>query len=202
MPIKGWLYDAVMAPFERLAFARRRRALLRDLRGRVLEIGVGTGMNLPAYEDGAVVIAVDPQLPLIRHARRRQVKPQQLVCARAEALPFREGSFGAAVGTLVLCSVDDPEGGLAELGRVLEPAGVLRVIEHVRWDRHPLAARLQDWLTPIWRVLADGCRLNRSTEALIRGAGFQIEWRRQDVDGLLLEIHARAQDGVRTPAPQ
>lgn len=163
----------------------------------MLEIGVGTGMNLPAYEYGALVIAVDRQLNLCRYARRRRARNQQLVCARAEALPFRDGSFGAAVGTLVFCSVDDPEGGLAELRRVLEPGGALRVIEHVRWDRHPLAARLQDWLTPVWRVIADGCRLNRPTESLIRDAGFRVQRCRQDVDGLLLEIHARVDDGER-----
>lgn len=199
---KGWLYDIVMAPLERFGFARRRRALLRDLRGRVLEIGVGTGMNLPAYEDGTVVIAVDRQLSLIRHARRRRAAHQQLVVARAEALPFRAGSFGAAVGTLVFCSLDEPEAGLAELRRVLAPGGVLRVIEHVRWDRHPLAARLQDWLTPAWRVIADGCRLNRPTESLIRGAGFRVERRRHDVDGLLLEIHARSDDGGPARPPE
>jgi ubiquinone/menaquinone biosynthesis C-methylase UbiE len=202
MPLKGWLYDIVMAPLERLGFARRRRALLRDLRGRVLEIGVGTGMNLPAYENGANVIGVDRQLSLIRRARRRRAKGQQLVVARAEALPFRDGSFTAAVGTLVFCSLDDPEAGLAELRRVLAPGGVLRVIEHVRWDRHPHAARLQDRLAPVWRVIADGCRLNRRTESLIRDAGFRVERTRHDVDGLLLELHARSGDTGAAQRPE
>lgn len=197
MPIKGWLYDFVMAPFERLAFGRRRRALLHDLRCRVLEIGVGTGLNLPRYDGAASVVAVDRQLPLIRHASRRRANRQSLVCARAEALPFRDGSFEAAVGTLVFCSLDDPELGLAELRRVLVPGGVLRVIEHVRWERHPIVARAQDWFTPAWRLIADGCRLNRPTEKLIRNAGFRIDRRRENVDGLLLEIHARTRESQR-----
>ncbi len=197
MPIKGWLYDFVMAPFERLAFGRRRLALLHDLRCRVLEIGVGTGLNLPKYENGVVVVAMDRQLSLIRHAHRRQADRQLLVCARAEALPFRDGSFEAAVGTLVFCSLDDPELGLAELRRVLVPGGVLRVIEHVRWERHPIVARAQDWLTPAWRLIADGCHLNRPTEKLIRNAGFRIDRRRENADGLLLEIHARTRESQR-----
>ncbi len=106
------------------------------------------------------------------------------------------------MGTLVFCSLDDPEAGLAELRRVLAPGGVLRVIEHVRWDRHPIGARLQDWLTPAWRVIADGCRLNRPTESLIRGAGFRVERSRHDVDGLLLEIHARSGEGRPARPPE
>lgn len=195
--MKGWLYSAVMAPAERLGFARRRRSLLKGLQGAVLEIGVGTGLNLPEYGGAARVVAVDRQLSLIRHARRRQADEQRLVCARAEALPFRDGSFGAAVGTLVFCSLDDPGLGLSELRRVLVPEGELRVIEHVRWDRHPLVARAQDWLTPAWKLIADGCRLNRPTEKLIRNAGFRVDRRRESVDGLLLEIHARAQEWQR-----
>jgi ubiquinone/menaquinone biosynthesis C-methylase UbiE len=187
----GWLYDLFMAPAERLGFAGRRRDLLHGLRGLVLEIGAGTGLNLPHYGPGPTVIAVDPKLSLIRHALRRRRPGQYLVCARAEALPFPDATFQAAAGTLVFCTVGDPERGLGELRRVLEPEAELRLIEHVRWERRPALARLQDWLTPAWKAISDGCHLNRATEKLIEQAGFEIERRREDFSGVFVEIHAR-----------
>lgn len=189
--VSGWLYDVFMAPAERLGFAGRRRGLLQGLRGRVLEIGVGTGLNLPQYGTEPSVIAVDPKISLIRYARRRQRRGQCLVCARAEALPFRDATFQAAAGTLVFCTVGDPGKGLAELRRVLEPDAELRLIEHVRWERRPIMARLQDWLTPAWRAISDGCHLNRATEKLIEQAGFKIERRREDFGGVFVEVRAR-----------
>lgn len=189
--LSGWLYDLFMAPGERLGFARRRRDLLHSLHGRVLEIGSGTGLNFPQYGSSPTVIAVDPKMSHIRYARRRQRPGQQLVCAQAEALPFRDATFQAAVGTLVFCTVGDPEKGLVELRRVLEPEAELRLIEHVRWERRPALARLQDWLTPAWKVISHGCHLNRATERLIERAGFKIERRREDFDGIFVEVRAR-----------
>lgn len=187
----GWLYDVFMAPAERLGLASRRRDLLHGLRGLVLEIGAGTGLNLPHYGPGPTVIAVDPKMSHIRYARRRQRRGQYLVCARAEALQFRDATFQAAAGTLVFCTVGDPGKGLAELRRVLEPEAELRLIEHVRWERRPTMARLQDWLTPAWKAISDGCHLNRATEKLIEQAGFEIERRREDFGGVFVELHAR-----------
>ncbi|UCC49457.1 MAG: class I SAM-dependent methyltransferase [Gemmatimonadota bacterium] len=187
----GWLYDVFMAPAERLGLASRRRDLLHGLRGLVLEIGAGTGLNLPHYGPGPTVIAVDPKMSHIRYARRRQRRGQYLVCARAEALPFRDATFQAAAGTLVFCTVGDPGKGLAELRRVLEPEAELRLIEHVRWERRPTMARLQDWLTPAWKTISDGCHLNRATEKLIEQAGFEIKRRREDFGGVFVELHAR-----------
>ena len=189
--LSGCLYDLFMLPGERLGFTRRRRDLVHELRGRVLEVGSGTGLNFPQYGSSATVIAVDPKISHIRYARRRRRLGLHQVCARAEALPFRDATFQAAVGTLVFCTVTDPERGLGELRRVLEPEAELRLIEHVRWERRPALARLQDWLTPAWKVISSGCHLNRATERMIERAGFKIERRREDFDGIFVEVHAR-----------
>lgn len=189
--MNGLLYDLVMAPLERLGFGGRRRELLSGLRGSILELGTGTGLNLPAYPERTWVVATDPQRSLLRRARRRRRSGQRLVCARAEELPFRDGSFDAVIATLVFCTVAEPGSGLGEAARVLKREGELRLIEHVRWKRRRALARLQDWLTPAWRRVADGCHLNRDTESLVSGAGFRVTHRREDIDGLLLEIRAR-----------
>lgn len=130
--------------------------------------------------------------PLERFGLARRCRAdQRLVCARAEALPFRDATFRAVVGSFVFCTVQDPQRGLAEARRVLAPGGELRLFEHVRWDRHPRLARLQDLLTPAWRIAADGCHLNRDIGALLERAGFRITGRREDADGLVVELFAR-----------
>lgn len=189
--MNGFLYDLVMAPLERLGFRDRRRALSSGLNGSILELGAGTGLNLPGYSERAWVVATDPQRSLLGRAWRRRRSGQYLVRARAEALPFRDGSFDAVVGTLVFCTVAEPGMGLGEAARVLRRDGELRLIEHVRWKRRPLLAGLQDRLTPAWRRVADGCHLNRDTESLVRRAGFRVTHRREDIGGLLLELRAR-----------
>jgi ubiquinone/menaquinone biosynthesis C-methylase UbiE len=188
---KGVVYDLVMAPLERLGLARRRGAFLAGLEGPVLELGAGTGLNLPRYSSSAAVIAIDPQLSMLEKAKGRRRAGQCLVCARAEALPFPEAVFPAVAGSFVFCTVQDPLRGLAEARRVLAPEGELRLLEHVRWDRHPRLARLQDFLTPTWRIAADGCHLNRDIGALLERAGFRITRRRDDADGLVVELSAR-----------
>lgn len=167
-----WLYDAGMAVYDRLGFRRWREWLARGARGRVLEVGCGTGRNLPLYR-GTVVVAVDPELDALRAARRR-APGVPLVVARAEALPFRDGAFDTVVSGLVFCSVHDPRGGLAEVRRVLASEGALRMVEHVR-SEGPLAARVQDLLQPAWTAVAGGCHPNRDTERTVTEAGFRIE---------------------------
>lgn len=191
MSAKGILYDLVMAPLERLGLRDRRRRLLAGVSGRVLEVGVGTGLNLPSYPADAWIVASDPQLSLLRRARRRRRPAQQLVCARAEALPFPDGGFDAVVGSFVFCTIADPARGLDEVGRVLAADGELRLFEHVRWSGYPWRVRLQDAFTPAWRLIADGCHLNRDTVALVESAGFRVIRRRDDLDGLIVELSAR-----------
>lgn len=188
---KGVIYDLVMSPLEGVGLARRRQTFLAGVQGPVLELGAGTGLNLPRYSGSPAVIAVDPQLSMLEKAKGRRRAGQCLVCARAEALPFRDATFPAVVGSFVFCTVQDPLGGLEEAHRVVASDGELRLFEHVRWDRHPWLARLQDVLTPAWRIAADGCHLNRDIAGLLERAGFRVTARREDADGLVLELSAR-----------
>jgi ubiquinone/menaquinone biosynthesis C-methylase UbiE len=152
---------------------RWRRWLVAGARGRTLDLGCGTGRNLPLYLGEIRVVAVDPAWPALRRARRR-APGVPLIQARAEALPFRAGAFGTVVSGLVLCSVDDPPAALGEVRRVLAPGGTLRLVEHVRSTR-PWKARLQDRVQPLWTRVMGGCRPNRDTERAVEAAGFAVE---------------------------
>lgn len=172
-----WLYDALMALSERTGFRRWRQRLLDRVAtggspGAVLEVGCGTGRNLPAYPRGARLVGLDPCLASLLAARRK-APGVPLVLASAEALPFRATTFRAVVSSLVFCSVPDPSRGLAEVDRVLEPAGHLHMLEHVR-HRRPTMARLQDWIQPAWTRITGGCYPNRDTESTVERAGFRI----------------------------
>jgi ubiquinone/menaquinone biosynthesis C-methylase UbiE len=184
-----WLYDAMMALADLRGLGRWRRWLTAGARGRTLEVGCGTGRNLPLYPPHARVVAVDPARRNLSRARRR-APGALLVQASAEALPFRSGSFDVAVASLVLCSVPDPARGLGEVRRVLAPGGALRAMEHVR-SRHPLWARVQDWLQPGWTWLAGGCHPNRDTERMVEAAGFSIEDEGRRARGTMRRFQAR-----------
>jgi ubiquinone/menaquinone biosynthesis C-methylase UbiE len=168
-----WLYEIICSLYERAGLAEWRQALVAGSRGRVLDIGSGTGRNLPLLLDGTAVVGLDPSLDALRRARRRAPRAL-LVVARAEALPFQDGVFDTVLSGLVFCSVDDPQGGLAEVRRVLRTQGRLRMLEHVR-SSVPWRARLQDLIQPAWTRVAGGCRPNRDTEAAVERAGFRIE---------------------------
>jgi ubiquinone/menaquinone biosynthesis C-methylase UbiE len=168
-----WLYDAVMALLERTGLGPWRRWLAEGVRGRTLDLGCGTGRNLPLIPPGSRAVGVDPCHESLVRARRR-APAAALVRARAEALPFRDGAFDTVACGLVLCSVGDPAGSLAEIRRVLAPGGALRALEHVRATRR-WQARLQDWSQPAWTALTGGCHPNRETEAAIAAAGFEVD---------------------------
>jgi ubiquinone/menaquinone biosynthesis C-methylase UbiE len=166
-----WLYDATLALAEWTGLKRWREWLCGGTRGRVLDLGCGTGRNLPLLPPGSV--GLDPALGPLRRARRR-APTARLVQARAEALPFRDAAFDTVVSGLVFCSVDDPAAGLGEVRRILRPAGTLRMLEHVRSER-AWRARVQDLIQPAWTRVAGGCRPNRATERTVEGAGFAID---------------------------
>jgi len=168
-----WLYDACCALVERVGLGRWRRWLVGGAVGRVLDVGCGTGRNLPLFETGTRVIGLDPTRDALVAARRRAPRVP-LVQGDAQALPFRTGAFDTVVSGLVFCSVPDPARGLGEVKRVLRPEGTLRMLEHVR-ATGGLKARVQDRWQPLWTRLSGGCHWNRDTERTVEAAGFHID---------------------------
>jgi SAM-dependent methyltransferase len=165
------LYDPALWLSERAGLAARRRALVRQAQGLVLEIGAGTGLNLRHYPGDAELVLTEPQEAMADRLRARAAtlaRPVTVVRADAEALPFDDGEFDTVVSTLVLCTVRDQAAALREVHRVLRPGGRLLFMEHVRSDS-PGWARWQDRLNGPWRAVADGCNCNRATlDALAR----------------------------------
>jgi len=164
------VYDPFLWWGEVLGMRARRRRLLSSARGRVLEIGAGTGLNLRHYPAGIEeLVLAEPYEPMtdrLERRRSRSGRVARIVAASAEALPFEDGSFDTVVSTLVLCTVADPERAVSEVRRVLRPGGRLLFCEHVRSDSARIA-RWQDRLADAWAGLADGCRCNRDTLATI-----------------------------------
>ena len=172
-------YDRVLAGVERAGLAATRSTLLAGARGRVLEVGAGTGANLAAYPAGLDRLTLVEPSPAMRARLAARVAragdalpPVTILDGRAEALPLPDAAFDTVVTTLVLCSVDDPGGAAAELARVLAPGGRLLVIEHVAG--HGRTARLQRRLDPVWRRVTRGCRLTRDTRAHLASAGLDV----------------------------
>jgi len=186
-----WLYDALMAVSDATGLSRWRRWLASGARGAVLEVGCGTGRNLPLYPQGQAVsvIGLDPSPEALRRARAR-APGVPLVRASAQALPFRDGAFDTVVSGLVFCSVPEPRQGLAEVRRVLKDDGALRMIEHVRSAR-PLRGRIQDFIQPAWTWAMGGCHPNRDTEATVEAAGFAFDERREKGDFRRLSARKR-----------
>lgn len=169
------LYDRLGAGRERRWLGPRRAALLAGAAGRVLEVGAGTGANLPHYGEVEELILTEPDPAMRRRLERTAdaLGPRVRVEAcPAEDLPVADGSVDAVVATLALCSVGSQRAALAEMRRVLRPGGRLLFIEHVRADGR--RGRRQDRVTPIWRRVSAGCHPNRETVAAIRSAGFEI----------------------------
>jgi len=168
-------YDRQLAKVERAGLGEQRQRLIGSASGRVLEIGGGTGANLPHYAPGVELTVTEPDEPMLKRLRQRveaEAPETEVVQAPAEALPFEDGSFDTAVSTLVLCGVDQPRA-LGELRRVLRPGGRLLFLEHVRSD-DPGQARWQDRLNFLNRFVAC-CDCNRATLASIEAAGFEVE---------------------------
>lgn len=169
-------YDVVMGPLEKRKFQGIRKNLLAKAKGKVLEIGSGTGVNFPLYEAADEVVAIEPNPSMreqsLRRARQARL-PIHIMNAEAEELPFPDHAFDTVVATLVFCTIPDPWKALDEIRRVCKSGGTVLLFEHVRINDTILGS-FQDWLTPMWKHLCDGCHLNRDTLELVRRAGFQI----------------------------
>lgn len=169
------VYDRMTRPMEQEFLASQRVRLLSEVSGDVLDVGAGTGANLPYLAGAARVVATEPDPAMRRRLAAKvaaQALPVEVDQAPAEALPYRDASFDAVVFTLVLCTVADPDRALAEARRVLRPTGRLVVLEHVRGDGR--LARWQDRLTPLWSRLGAGCHPNRDTRTAVERAGFRF----------------------------
>jgi ubiquinone/menaquinone biosynthesis C-methylase UbiE len=166
--------DWVMAGEE---FRRLRAELLAPARGEVLELGIGTGLNLPHYPKAITQLhAVDPAdlLPkIVTERSTSQSFPVRIHHVTAESLPYDDRSFDFVVSTWTLCTILDPMKALREVGRVLKPDGVFLFLEHGRSENESVAA-WQDRLNPIQNIIGCGCNLNRQIDQLIIQAGLKI----------------------------
>jgi ubiquinone/menaquinone biosynthesis C-methylase UbiE len=177
-PIFARMFDRLSEREERMGQAEYRQTMLDGLSGRVVELGAGNGINFRHYPSTVTeLVAVEPE-PYLRDRAERAARgapvPVSVVDGLGGALPFEDASFDAAVASLVLCSVPEQDAVLSDLFRVIRAGGELRFYEHVR-AHDPRLVRLQDAVTPVWRLFAGGCHPNRDTGAAIERAGFEIE---------------------------
>jgi len=181
-------YDRALAKVERLCLQEWRKELLADLHGVVLEMGAGTGLNLAWYpNDLERLVLCEPDRPmreqLIQRCSNSSAPVSEVVSAEAEHLPFPSGSFDFVVSTLVLCSVRDPQGGLAEIRRVLKPGGELVLMEHVAAEAGTSLSFWQNFWNPLWKRCACNCHLNRPTYGFLEQAGFYSQIRPARMSG-------------------
>jgi len=172
----SWLFprvlDLVMQQRQLIPFRRR---IGQAASGRVLDVGIGSGLNLPFYsEQTDRVIGIDPSPDLLHFAKERAGKTStqvELLQGSGEEFPIEDKSIDTVVVTFTLCTVNQV---LAEMRQVLKPGGRPLFAEHGRAPEAGVA-RWQDRVTPVWKRVAGGCHLNRKPDDLIRSAGFQIE---------------------------
>ena len=168
-------YNRGMRFLEIASLQRLRHMLLNEVYGNVLEIGTGTGVNLPIYQNTTHVTGIDVSQERLSGTIERVVKrPFSVSVADAQNLPFPDNHFDNVVGTLVFCSIPNPAQALAEIKRVMQPNGRLYLLEHVR-GLNPITQRLTDWFHPLWFSLQHECHLNRETAVSVQQAGFHIE---------------------------
>jgi SAM-dependent methyltransferase len=178
----GAIYDRFMHSIEERKLKTRRARLLSGLSGKVLEIGVGTGTNFEHYNDKIELTGIEPSPFMIRRAEKKRdvlLFPNRITllktgCGYPEMEKLiQPGTLDAVVCTLVLCTVPDPIRAMKNFQKWLKPGGRLLILEHIR-SHNPSNARFQDMVNPLWKKVADGCNLNRSTDRLLEESGFQL----------------------------
>lgn len=168
-------YDKGLWLLEVGSLRKLRQHLLKAVSGDVLEIGLGTGANLPFYANPRFVAGIDLRPEHLAGAvNREKAPPFGLSCANAHYLPFGNGRFDNVVSTLAFCSIPNPPQAFAEVKRVLKANGRFYLLEHVRGQNF-VSQRLTDWLQPAWFALQHECHLNRETAVTLHESGFTIE---------------------------
>lgn len=185
-------YDDALVALDALGLRRWREWAVHAAQGCVLELGVGSGLNLPHYRTLDTLTAIDPDADSLKRAAGRVERSRgqlRFCAARAEGLPFADESFDVVVATLVFCSVDEPASALREARRVLKAGGAFRLVEHVRVENR-LVAGAQDRLTPVWSRVAGGCHLNRDTLSAVKAAGWRVRRVYRLLGGAVIGIDA------------
>lgn len=171
------LYDTLMVRGDQAGFAEWRHSLTADISGRVLEVGVGTGLMFPHYPGQVHLSALELNSEFLHLAKNRlsdSTAKIDLLLSDGATLPFTANAFDFVVFALVLCSVESVERVLAEVRRVLKPTGEVRLIEHVR-STGPISGFLMNLFNPLWLALnQQGCNMNRPTVELLQRSGFVI----------------------------
>lgn len=179
-PIFARVYDPFMEKLEERILLPRRKALLAPLTGNILEVGAGTGINLPLYSPQARVLAIEPSVPMLRQAQERlrntrvQADIRLLHAGIGDDFPLPEGGFDAIVCTLVLCTIPEPDAAVQRIKTMLAPQGQLAVLEHIS-ARRTRNRFLQKLINPCWKQVAEGCHLTRHTDKRLRQHGFLPE---------------------------
>jgi ubiquinone/menaquinone biosynthesis C-methylase UbiE len=178
----AWYYPKVVGRAEAAGQAETRRELLAEARGRTLEIGAGSGFNLPHYTDAVTELVLSEPSPHMREHLRERLEADPppvgswvLADADAENLPFEDGSFDTVTGGFIMCSIPDPEAALAEIARVLMPGGRYIFLEHVHAGDGTILGRVQDLIEIPHRYIAAGCHPNRRTGQLIEDSPLEVE---------------------------
>jgi len=169
-------YDTFMHGFEKSLF-KKRKELLSNLKGTILGVGEGTGVNFQFYSDSTQIIAVEPSIPMLEKAKLKAKDKKNItfynysINDTALNKQLEENSIDAIVCTLVLCTIDKPNLALSNFKKWLKPNGKLIVMEHIHASK-PINKVVQNIINPTWKLIGEGCNLNRNTDYLIKEAGF------------------------------
>lgn len=182
------IYDSTCIPSEKAGLTEWRAEILSSLNGNVLEVGAGTGFNLPHYtQKVSRLVLSDPDKHMIRRLKKKRSQQidermEIMTASLNNKLPMDDNTFDSVVSTLVLCSVKDVKFALSEIKRVLRPGGRFAFLEHIAADKkfNRKLHKLQGRVEPLWKLVMDNCHLRRETDNFITQAGFNIEWIKRD----------------------
>jgi ubiquinone/menaquinone biosynthesis C-methylase UbiE len=170
------IYDPFMHTAEDRIFAQKRHQMLNELRGEILDVGSGTGANFPHFSKKATISAIEPNPKMMDYAQKKHPNhPHIKLILGGMGQPnisFPEAHFDYIVSTLVLCTIPNPEEALNQFKKWLKPNGKLILIEHIR-SHSPIKGIAQDVINPAWKLVDDGCNLNRGTDKMVQDAGFK-----------------------------